>query len=95
MEHFIPPKNPPNDSSLLEDLIKQVVTKVPEQIPHLDALLTTTVNKASHWRGNEGRGRRRANQFLFAVENRALEAQLLPGDTDFRQLGSEITVRRK
>lgn len=70
-----------------------MVSKV--KIPHLDVLPATTVNKASDWLGQDGRGGAGAERSLFTLENRALEARLLPGDADFRQLGSEMTVRRK
>lgn len=39
----------------LEDLIKQVASTVPVQIPHLSALLATTVNKKSDWWENKER----------------------------------------
>lgn len=49
-------KTTESNLSLLEVLIKQVVSKVLPQIPHLHILLATTANKASNWPGNEGRG---------------------------------------
>lgn len=65
---------------------------------HLHSLLLCPpVNKKSDWSKNKERGRegpiRKGS--LFGVQNRALEAQLLPGDTDCRQLRSQITVWRR
>lgn len=60
-------------------------------------ILCMAVNKKSDWCENEERGLEGPirKESLFGVENRALEAQLLPGDTDCRQLWSQITVGRK
>lgn len=55
------------------------------------------VHKNTDWCENEERGRAGPirKESLFGVENRALETQLLPGDTDCRQLRRQITVGRK
>lgn len=70
----------------LEDLIKQVASKVPVQIPLTSVLhhsLCMPVNKKSDWWENKERGSARPirKESLFRVENGALEDQLLPGDT--------------
>lgn len=73
---------------------------MPVQIPLtslLQRLLATGVNKKTDWRDNKERGSEGPirNRSLFGVQNRALEAQLLPGYTDCRQLQSHTTVGRK
>lgn len=65
----------------LEDPIKQVASKVPVQIPVTTVI---TCKQKSDWCENQDRGSNGPirKESLFGVENRALETQLLPGDTD-------------
>lgn len=69
----------------------------PHRFTTYSLLLCTPVNKKCDWCENKERGSAGPirKESLFGVQNRALEAQLLPGYTDCRQLQSQITVGRK